>query len=286
MAHSARDEVDAAPWQRVIPLNRPVAAVTPAPGAPIRVFIAEAQGLVRAGLRSLLESRTDLAVIGEASTGDDAVAMARRMQPDVVLMDVGLPGLDAHEATRAILADTPPGAVRVLTLMISDSDDAMLAALRSGATGLLLKDTGLDDLVDAIRVVAAGDALLSPRIARRLVGDFLSRPERLTSTPAQLDELTPREREVVALVASGLSNDEISERLVVTRATAKTHVSRALGKLRARDRAQLVVMAYESGLVRPAPDRAEPAPLPPPVAVSRPVVPHAPRGGRWQPLAA
>jgi DNA-binding NarL/FixJ family response regulator len=284
MAHSPSAEVDTAPRDRVVPLTRAAAPVAPAPNAPVRVLIAEAQGLVRAGLRSLLESREDISVIGEASTGDDAVAAARRIQPDVVLMDAALPGLDAHEATRDILADTPPGAVRVLMLMISDGDDAVFAALRSGASGLLLKDTGLDDLVDGVRIVAAGDALLSPRLARRLVSDFLSRPERLTSTSAQLDELTPREREVVGLVACGLSNEEIAERLVVTRATAKTHVSRALGKLRARDRAQLVVMAYESGLVRPGPRHAEPAPVPRPITV--PAVPHAPRGGRWQALAA
>jgi DNA-binding NarL/FixJ family response regulator len=281
MAHTSRGEVDTAHRERVVPLNRAAA-----PDAPIRVLIAEAQGLVRAGLRSLLESRTDISVTGEASTGDDAVATARRIQPDVVLMDAGLPGLDAHAATRGILADTPPGAVRVLMLVTSDSDDVVFAALRSGATGLLLKDTRLDDLVDAVRVVAAGDALLSPRLARRLVGDFLSRPERLTFSSVQLEELTAREREVVGLVACGLSNEEIAERLVVTRATAKTHVSRALGKLRARDRAQLVVMAYESGLVRPGPARVEPAPARRSITATPPVVPHAPRGGRWQPLAA
>jgi DNA-binding NarL/FixJ family response regulator len=284
MADFPRDAAPTAPGERLVPFARASATLALTPNPAIRVVVAEAQGLVRAGLRSLLENSRDIAVVGEAATGDDAVATARRMQPDVVLMDAALPGLDAHQATRDILADTPPGAVRVLMLMTSDGEDAMLAALRSGADGLLLKDTGLDDLVEGVRVVAAGDALLSPRLARRLVSDFLARPERLTSTPEQLDELTAREREVVALVASGLSNAEIAERLVVTRATAKTHVSRALGKMRARDRAQLVVMAYEAGLVRPGPVQAEPAPVPRLITV--PAVPHPPRGGRWQPLAA
>jgi DNA-binding NarL/FixJ family response regulator len=284
MADFPRDAAPTAPGERLVPFPRASATLALTPSPAIRVVVAEAQGLVRAGLRSLLENSRDIAVVGEAATGDDAVATARRMQPDVVLMDAALPGLDAHQATRDILADTPPGAVRVLMLMTSDGEDAMLAALRSGADGLLLKDTGLDDLVEGVRVVAAGDALLSPRLARRLVSDFLARPERLTSTPEQLDELTAREREVVALVASGLSNAEIAERLVVTRATAKTHVSRALGKMRARDRAQLVVMAYEAGLVRPGPVQAEPAPVSRLITV--PAVPHPPRGGRWQPLAA
>ena len=185
------------------------------------------------------------------------MAAALQVRPDIVLMDIALPQMDGLEATRRILADSAPGQTRVVMLMTSERDDAVFAALRAGATGLLLRDADLDDLVDAVRVVAGGEALLAPSLARTVVLDFLSRPERLHSTPEQLEELTPREREVVGLVACGLSNEEIAERLVVTRATAKTHVSRALCKLHARDRAQLVVLAYETGLVRPGPRWSE-----------------------------
>lgn len=220
---------------------------------PVRVLVAEGEGLVRAGLRALLERHEDISVAAEAGTGEEAVAVALRARPDVVLIDVALPGLDGVEATRRILDDMAPGDTRVLMLMSSASDDAVFGALHAGATGLLLKDVAGDALVDAVRGVARGDAPLAPSLARRLVADFVTRPERLRSSPEALEELTAREREVVALVACGLSNDEIAERLVVTRATAKTHVSRALYKLHARDRAQLVVLAYETGLVRPGP---------------------------------
>ena len=235
-----------------------------APGAspitePIRVVIADGQGLVRAGFRVLLERQEGMRVVGEAATDQDAVAAVRETLPDVVLMDVELPGAGGIEAVRRILAETAPGATRVVMLMTSQTDEAVFGALRAGATGLLLKDTDPDALVEAVRVVADGEALLAPRLARTLVADFLTRPERLWATPEQLEELTPREREVVALVAYGLSNEEIAERLVVTRATAKTHVSRALCKLHARDRAQLVVLAYEAGLVCPGPGWPEPA---------------------------
>jgi DNA-binding NarL/FixJ family response regulator len=220
---------------------------------PIRVLIAEGQGLARAGFRVLLERQEGVCVAAEAATGEEAVAAALQVRPDVVLMDIGLPRLDGLEATRRILADSAPGQTRVVMLLPSEADGSVFAALRAGATGLVLRDADLEDLVDAVRVVAGGEALLAPSLARTVVLDFLSRPERLHSTPEQLEELTPREREVVGLVACGLSNEEIAERLVVTRATAKTHVSRALCKLHARDRAQLVVLAYETGLVRPGP---------------------------------
>ena len=221
--------------------------------APIRVLVAEGQGLVRAGFRALLERHEDIRVAGEAGTGEETVAAALRDRPDVVVMDIALPGLDGLEATRRILADVPPGDTAVLMLMTGVSDEAVFGALRAGATGLLLKDVAGHALVDAVRGIARGETPLAPTLARRLVADFLTRPERLDSSPEALEELTAREREVMALVACGLSNDEIAERLVVTRATAKTHVSRALYKLHARDRAQLVVLAYETGLVRPGP---------------------------------
>jgi DNA-binding NarL/FixJ family response regulator len=223
---------------------------------PLRVVIAEPQGLVRAAFRVLLERQDAIVVAAEAATGDEAVAAARAVRPDVVLVDIDLPGIGGLEAAHKIVEEAPAGETRVVMLMTSASDDALFGALRAGATGLLLKDTEPDALIEAVRIVARGEAVLAPTLSRRLVGDFLSRPERLRSTPEQLEELTAREREVVALVAYGLSNEEIAERLVITRATAKTHVSRALYKLHARDRAQLVALAYEVGLVRAGPDRA------------------------------
>jgi DNA-binding NarL/FixJ family response regulator len=223
------------------------------PADPLRMLIAEGHGLVRAGFRALIEGQEDMCVAAEASTGEQALAAAVETRPDVVLVDMDLPHGGGAEAAHRILAGTDPGETRVVMLLASPSDEAVLAALRAGATGLLPKDAEPDDLVNALRVVAGGDALLAPSLARTLVADFLSRPERLRATPDQLDELTPREREVVGLVACGLSNEEIAQQLVVTRATAKTHVSRALCKLHARDRAQLVVLAYEAGLVRPGP---------------------------------
>jgi DNA-binding NarL/FixJ family response regulator len=218
--------------------------------APLRVLIVEQERLVRAGFRALLERHDDLRVVAEVASGAEAVAEAGRVHPDVVLLvgDIG--------AARQVVA----GQTNVLLLMTDAGDDRVFAALRAGVRGLLLEDAEPEALVDAVRVVARGETVLAPAFASRLVADFLSRPERLGSTPRQLEELTAREREVVALVACGLSNEEIAERLVVTRATAKTHVSRALCKLHARDRAQLVVLAYECGLVRPEPRRVTPLP--------------------------
>jgi DNA-binding NarL/FixJ family response regulator len=220
---------------------------------PLRVLIAEPEALARAGLRFLLERQAGISVAAEAGTGGEAVDAAVRLRPDVVLMGVGLPPVDGIEAARQLLAALESDGPGVVMLMSGARDDAVFAALRAGATGILLTDAEPDALVDAVRVVADGGTLLAPSLTSRLVADFLSRLERLQSSPEQLEELTAREREVVALVACGLSNDEIAARLVVTRATAKTHVSRALCKLRARDRAQLVVLAYEYGLVRPGP---------------------------------
>jgi DNA-binding NarL/FixJ family response regulator len=245
-------------------------------GNPLRVVIAEGQGLVRAGFRLLLERQDDMVVAAEAATADDAVAAARATETDVVLMDLDLPGGGGIEAARRLLDEPEHAATRVVMLMSSQSDDAVFGALRAGATGLLLKDTDPDELVAAVRIVAQGEALLAPGLASRLVADFMSRPERLRCTPWQLEELTAREREVVALVACGLSNEEIAEQLVVTRATAKTHVSRALCKLHARDRAQLVVLAYEAGLVRPG--KPVPAPSEP-----RGVPAEVGRFGRYAP---
>jgi DNA-binding NarL/FixJ family response regulator len=217
--------------------------------APLRVLIAQRERLVRAGFRALLERHDDISVAAEAASGSQAVAEAVRMQPDVVLLDIGLPGLGGVDAIRQILAAADGGRTEVLVLLADALDDRVFAALRAGARGLLLEDAEPDALADAVRVVARGETVLAPALASRLVAEVLSRPEHLDTTPRRLEELTAREREVVALVACGLSNEEIAERLVVTRATAKTHVSRALCKLRARDRAQLVVLAYEYGLV-------------------------------------
>jgi DNA-binding NarL/FixJ family response regulator len=218
----------------------------------IRVLLADDQTLIRAGFRVLVESATDLEVVGEATTGREAVEMARTLRADVVLMDIRMPDLDGIEATRRITADEDMAGVRVLILTTFEIDENVLRALRAGASGFLSKGVEPADLLDAIRVVAGGEALLSPKATRSLIARFLDQPEPgALSAPARLDGLTDREREVLALVAAGLSNDEIAERLYVSPLTAKTHVNRAMTKLGARDRAQLVVIAYQSGLVRP-----------------------------------
>ena len=219
-------------------------------GATIKVLLADDQALVRAGFRSLLDAQPDIEVVGEAADGEEAIRLTSEHEPDVVLMDVRMPGTDGLVATRTIAADERLAGVRVVILTTFGLDEYVFEAIRSGASGFLVKDTEPDELVQAVRVVAGGDALLSPGITRRLIEEFAARAKEPHSVDS-LEQLTDREREVVALVAAGLSNEEIAERLFVSPATAKTHVSRAMGKLGARDRAQLVVLAYESGLVRP-----------------------------------
>ena len=216
----------------------------------IRVLLADDQALVRAGFRALLDAQDDIEVVGEAGDGDEAVALARRFGPDVVLMDIRMPGTDGLAATRAIVGDDRMAGVRIVILTTFELDEYVFEAIRSGASGFLVKDTEPVELLRAVRAVADGDALLSPGVTRRLIGAFATQTREARATPA-LDSLTEREREVMGLVAEGLSNDEIAERLYVSPMTAKTHVSRAMTKLAARDRAQLVVFAYESGLVRP-----------------------------------
>jgi DNA-binding NarL/FixJ family response regulator len=216
----------------------------------ITVLIADDQALVRGGFRALLDAQTDIEVVAEAADGNTAVTLAREHRPDVVLMDVRMPGSDGLDATRRIVADPELADVRVVILTTFDLDEYVFEALRAGASGFLLKDTEPVDLLAAVRAVARGDALLAPSVTRRLIEEFAGRL-REPRPSGTLDALTEREREVVALVGGGLSNDEIAERLVVSPATAKTHVSRAMVKLAVRDRAQLVVLAYETGLVRP-----------------------------------
>ena len=217
----------------------------------IRVVLVDDQVLVRAGFRVLLQAEDGIDVVGEAGDGEAAVDVVRAMQPDVVLMDIRMPQLDGLEATRRIVADPVLADVRVLILTTFELDEYVFDALRAGASGFLLKDTEPVDLLRAIRVVAGGEALLAPSITRRLISEFVARPERRIAAPDGLAVLTDREREVVALVAGGLSNEEIADTLVISPATARTHVSRSMVKVGARDRAQLVVLAYESGLVAP-----------------------------------
>ncbi|MER7450226.1 response regulator transcription factor [Nocardia beijingensis] len=215
----------------------------------IRVLVADDQALVRGGFVALLDAQDGIEVVGEADNGEQAVRMTRGLRPDVVLMDIRMSVLDGLAATRMIAEDPSLTEVRVVVLTTFELDEYVFEALRSGATGFLVKHTEPADLVRAVRVVAAGDSLLSPGVTRTLIAEFSARAK--TPPPATLAELTDREREVMALVAEGLTNAEIAERLYLSPATARTHVSRILTKLHARDRTQLVVMAYESGLVRP-----------------------------------
>ncbi|TQS44501.1 response regulator [Cryptosporangium phraense] len=211
----------------------------------ISVVLADDQPLIRTGLRVLLSETPDLTLVGEAATGAEAVELAERLRPDVVVMDLRMPKLDGIEATRRITASVPD--TRVLVLTTFDDDESVYGALRAGASGFLVKDMGLDDLLTAIRVVADGDALIAPSVTRKLVDAMSGR----TVAPASSDGLTPREREVLTLVGRGLSNGEIATSLFISAATAKAHVARLLTKLDARDRVQLVILAYRFGLVSP-----------------------------------
>ncbi|ADI12400.1 two component system response regulator [Streptomyces bingchenggensis BCW-1] len=216
----------------------------------IRVVLADDQVLVRAGFRALLDAQPDIEVVGEAADGERAVAQVCEVRPDVVLMDIRMPQLDGLAATRRITEDPALAEVKVVMLTTFELDEYVFEAIRSGASGFLVKDTEPEELLRAVRAVVAGDALLSPGVTRRLIAEFAARSKE-PAPAAVLAELTEREREVMALVGIGLSNEEIARRLVVSPLTAKTHVSRTMIKLGARDRAQLVVLAYESGLVRP-----------------------------------
>jgi len=214
----------------------------------IGVVVADDQAIVRAGFRLLIDSEPDLVVLGEAADGAEAVAVARKTAPDVVLMDIRMPVMDGIAATRLLAADG--SRPRVLILTTFDLDEYVYAALRAGASGFMLKDRPPEELLSAVRVIAAGESLLAPNVTRRLIEHFIRQPDPVQAVPAALALLTIREREVLALIAHGLSNTEIAGKLVMSVPTAKTHVSRILAKLGARDRAQLVVMAYQSGLVR------------------------------------
>jgi DNA-binding NarL/FixJ family response regulator len=217
----------------------------------VRVLIVDDQALVRTGFRMILEAEQDIEVVGEAADGLDAIAEARRLEPDVVLMDVRMPELDGIEATRRLLANGA-GDTKVVMLTTFDMDEYVYDALRAGASGFLLKDVPPEHLVDGIRSVANGDALLAPSITRRLIEEFVrTNPTRNAAAPAGLDELTARELEVLQLIAKGLSNAEIAKELVVSETTVKTHVAHVLMKLNLRDRVQAVVLAYESGVVQP-----------------------------------
>jgi DNA-binding NarL/FixJ family response regulator len=233
-----------------------------------RVLSADGQALVRAGFRALLESGGRISVVGEASTGEEAVAQARRLRPDVVLIDATLPGLNCVEATGRMLAD--PG-VAVMLLTATEEDERIFATLRAGARGQLLKDTEPDELVRAVELLARGDAVLSPSLTRRLIAELASVPDPQLPSSDLLDELTPREREVVALVALGLSNPDIAQRLVISPATSKTHVSRAMLKLGAHDRAQLVTFAFHAGLAVPRTQAPAPDALAPTTAGATPI---------------
>ncbi|MFC1401925.1 MULTISPECIES: response regulator transcription factor [Streptacidiphilus] len=216
----------------------------------VRIVLADDQPLVRAGLRMVIADAPDLEIVGEAGTGTEAVRTVRELRPDVVVMDIQMPGMDGIEATRMITTDTP--APRVLMLTTFDDDNNVYSALRAGASGFLVKDMALDDILAATRVVAAGDALIAPSVTRRLIEEFANRPA-AAAPPQRLEGITEREREVLTLVGRGLSNSEIAAELFIGHATAKTHVARLLTKLDARDRVQLVIIAYGAGLVSSSP---------------------------------
>lgn len=218
----------------------------------IGVLLVDDQPLIRTGLNVLITATPDLEVVGEAGSGAEAVELVRRSRPDVVVMDIRMPDTDGIEATRRIISD-PESKTRVLILTTFDDDEYVYGALRAGASGFLVKDMELEGILDGIRVVAAGDALIAPSVTRRLIDEFAARPEPTAGRRKVIDGVTDREREVLTLVGRGLSNAEIAECLSITMATAKAHVARLLTKLDARDRVQLVILAYQSGLVSPSP---------------------------------
>jgi DNA-binding NarL/FixJ family response regulator len=215
----------------------------------VRVLVADDQQMVRAGFRLILSAESDLEVVGEAADGEAAVGLARQLRPDVVLMDIRMPGLDGLQATRRLLHDAPPGTTRVLMLTTFDTEEYVFGALKAGASGFLLKNSPPEQLIEAIRVVAGGDALLAPSVTRLVIEELARRPPSTTSAPEPPAALTEREREVLLLVAQGLTNAEIAARIYVSEATVKTHVSRVLMKLGLRDRVHAVIFAYEKGLV-------------------------------------
>jgi DNA-binding NarL/FixJ family response regulator len=215
----------------------------------IRVLLADDQALIRGGLRMLLDAEDDITVVGEAANGEEAVTLARDLRPDLILMDIRMPEVDGVEATRQVVANPELHETRVLILTTFESDEYVFEALRCGAGGFLVKESEPREILAGIRTVADGDSLLSPGVTGRLIAEFAALPRSGRSRAPEIDELTAREREVMALVADGLTNDQIAERLVVSPATAKTHVSRAMRKLHAHDRAQLVVLAYQTGMV-------------------------------------
>ncbi|MFJ9033180.1 response regulator [Streptomyces sp. NPDC102274] len=216
----------------------------------IRVLLADDQPLVRAALQMVITDTVDIEVVGEASNGAEAVALTGELAPGIVVMDIRMPGMDGIEATRLITAGT--GSAHVIILTTFDDDDEVYGALRAGASGFLVKDMALDEILAAIRTVAAGDALIAPSVTRRLIKEFVGRPAATSPRRAELGGITDREREVLTLVGGGLSNTEIAERLCISVATAKTYLTRLLAKLDARDRVQLVILAYETGLVTPS----------------------------------
>jgi DNA-binding NarL/FixJ family response regulator len=228
---------------------------------PVRIVIADDHDVVRSGFASLLDSQPEFTVIGSARDGLEAVRIAHELHPDVVLMDIRMPAMDGIEATRQLTSQQPDGP-RILILTTFDLDQYVYDALRAGASGFLLKDTTAEQLFDAVRVIAAGDALLAPGITRRLISEFAGRPSTTPQPHPPLEDLTPRETEVLKLVAQGLSNAEIADRLVVTEETVKTHVSHILNKLGLRDRTQAVVTAYETRLVTPGPHPPDTTPHP------------------------